>query len=91
MNLLQRSYWPADTAEPVLETTVGSILREAAASAGERTAVVAWGQLPGERRVWTYTELLRDAEQTARALLRRFEPGEHVAVYAPNLAEWVLL
>ena len=28
MDSLQRSYWPADTAEPVLETTVGSILRE---------------------------------------------------------------
>ena len=91
MNLLQRSYWPADTAEPVLETTVGSILREAAANAGGRTAIVAWGQSPGERRAWTYAELLRDAERTARALLTRFEPGEHIAVFAPNLAEWVLL
>lgn len=91
MGLPERSYWPADTSVPVLETTVGSILREAAAAAGERTAIVAWGQTPGERRVWTYAELLRDAESTARALLTRFEPGEHIAVYAPNLAEWVLL
>jgi fatty-acyl-CoA synthase len=91
MGLLQRSYWPADTSVPVLETTVGSILREAASAAGERTAIVAWGQTPGERRAWTYAELLRDAESTARALLTRFEAGEHIAVYAPNLAEWVLL
>jgi len=91
MESLQRSYWPADTAEPVLETTVGSVLREAAAAAGGRTAIVAWGQSPGERRAWTYAQLLRDAERTARALLTRFEPGEHIAVYAPNLAEWVLL
>ncbi|MCP4038411.1 MAG: AMP-binding protein, partial [bacterium] len=26
-----------------------------------------------------------------RALLARFEPGEHVAVWAPNLPEWILL
>jgi fatty-acyl-CoA synthase len=35
--------------------------------------------------------LLRAAEQSARALLTRFAPGEHVAVYAPNSAEWLLL
>jgi fatty-acyl-CoA synthase len=86
-----RSFWLADTREPVLETTVGSILRDAAAQAPDRTAVVAWGLEPGERRAWTYAELLRDAERTAHALLARFAPGEHIAVYAPNVAEWLLL
>jgi fatty-acyl-CoA synthase len=85
------AYWPADTTHPVLETTVGSVLRDAAANAGSATAVVAWGFEPGERRTWTYTELLRDAEHVARALLARFQPGEHIAVYAPNVAEWLLL
>ncbi len=49
--------------------------------------------MPGDptRRRWTYAELLRDAEQAARALLTRFEPGERVAVWAPNIPEWVLL
>jgi fatty-acyl-CoA synthase len=32
-----------------------------------------------------------DAERVAQALLARFEPGEHVAVWAPNVPEWVLL
>ena len=44
-----------------------------------------------ERRQWTYGELLADAERCARFLLRHFEPGEHVAVWAHNLPEWVLL
>jgi fatty-acyl-CoA synthase len=35
--------------------------------------------------------LLRDAERVARALLARFRPGEHIAVYAPNVAQWLLL
>jgi fatty-acyl-CoA synthase len=86
-----RSLWRAVTREPVLETTVGSILREAAARTPGQPAVVAWGLQPGDRRAWTCAELLRDAERAARALLARFEPGEHIAVYAPNVPEWLLL
>ena len=91
MNRATHSYWPADAAEPVLETTVGSVLRAAAAAAPDRTAVVAWTLTPGQRHTWTYATLLRAAEQSARALLTVFAPGEHVAVYAPNSAEWLLL
>jgi fatty-acyl-CoA synthase len=36
-------------------------------------------------------KLLTDAERCARYLLQHFEPGEHVAVWAHNLPEWVLL
>jgi len=88
---LARSYWPADTSEAILETTVGSVLRDAATAMPERTAIVAYGLEPGTRRSWTFAELLRDAERTARALLGRFEPGEHVAVWANNVPEWLLL
>ena len=88
---LKESHWPPDTSEPVLETTVGSVLREAAAQAADRIALVAWGLEPGARRTWTLAELLRDAERTARALLSRFAPGEHIAIWAPNLPEWLLL
>jgi fatty-acyl-CoA synthase len=91
MTDMTHSYWPADTTHPVLETTVGSVLRDAANAAPGRTAVVAWAVTPGQRRTWTYAALAQDAERTARALLARFAPGEHVAVYAPNSAEWLLL
>ncbi len=88
---LTRSFWPADTSQPIRETTVASALREAAAAAPDRIALAAYGSGPGDRRTWTFAELLRDAERTARALLGRFEPGEHVAVWGPNLPEWLLL
>jgi fatty-acyl-CoA synthase len=91
MNSATHSYWPADTTRSVLETTVGSVLRDAADAAPERAAIAAWTAIPGQRRTWTYAALLRDAEHAARALLARFAPGEHVAVYAPNSAEWLLL
>lgn len=91
MNLATYSYWPADTTDPVLETTVGSVLRDAADTAPDRTAIVAWTLAAGQRPTWTYAALLRDAERAAWALLTRFAPGEHIAVYAPNCAEWLLL
>ena len=88
---LTTSYWPADTSDDVRDTTIGSVLREAVAAAPERDAMVAGMPDPSDRSRWTYAELLADAEQVARALLTRFAPGEHVAVWAPNIPEWVLL
>ena len=81
----------ADNTAPVRESTVGSILTDAASECPGHTAVIAWGLEAGERRAWTYGELERAALTVAGALLARFRPGEHVAVYAPNLAEWLLL
>jgi fatty-acyl-CoA synthase len=88
---LALSYWPADTSEPVLERTVGDALRDAAARWGDRTALVDGVPAPTYRRRWTYAALLHDAEAVARALLGRFRPGDHVAVWAANSPEWVLL
>jgi fatty-acyl-CoA synthase len=91
MTTVTTSYWPADVSEPVLETTVGGILRAAAAVAPETVAMVAGVPDPAARRRWTYAELLAEADQAARALTARFAPGERVAVWAPNLPEWVIL
>ncbi len=85
---LSESYYPADQSEQVLETTVGGILRDAAESVAEQFALVGGHPDPAQRRRWSYGELLEDAERCARALLERFEPGERVAVWAPNIPEW---
>jgi fatty-acyl-CoA synthase len=91
MTTVATSYWPADVSEPVLETTVGGILRAAAAAGPDLPAMVAGVPDPAARRRWTYAQLLADAEQAARALTLRFAPGERLAVWAPNLPEWVIL
>ena len=88
---LTTSYWPADTSEPVLGTTVGSVLRAAAAADPSALAMVGGLPDPAARRRWTYGDLLAEAEQAARALTLRFAPGERVAVWAPNLPEWIIL
>jgi len=88
---LTRSYWPADRSAPVRELTVGELLREAASTVPERLALVHAAVEVKERRAWTYRRMLATVEQVARALLARFEPGERIAVWAPNSGEWVIL
>ncbi len=85
------SYQPADVSRPVLETTVGGVLREAAEQAAGTIALVEGTPGPGGRRRWSYADLLAASEGAARALLGRFAPGERVAVWAPNSPEWLLM
>jgi len=88
---LTSSYRPPDGNDEIRPTTIGGVLRDATAAAPDRDALVAGVPDPSDRRRWTYAELLADAQQTAHALLGRFSPGEHVAVWAPNIPEWVIL
>ena len=88
---LKESYWPADTSQPVLDWTVGRLLVEAAAAAPEGIALVEGVPDRASRRRWTFAQLHACAERVARRLLRYFEPGERLAVWAPNLPEWVLV
>jgi fatty-acyl-CoA synthase len=88
---LKDSYFPAHEVDVILETTVGGILRERAAKTPDAEAVIEadiQGQL-GRR--WTFAKLLADAESLGRALLSRYKPGERIAIWAPNVPEWVLL
>jgi len=91
MTTLSVSYWAADESRPVLDTTVGDLLRGAAAAAPETVALVEGVPDPAARRRWSYADLLQEAERGAQALLGRFEPGERVAVWANNIPEWVFL
>jgi fatty-acyl-CoA synthase len=88
---LTESYWPADTSSALLETTPTAMLRGAAAGVPDRIALVDADPEAPAARSWTYAELLDTAEQVAQALLRRFTPGDRVAIWAPNRPEWVLL
>lgn len=88
---LADSRWPADHSIALLETTVGDLLRQCAAETPDRVAFVEGLSAVAGRRRWTYRQLLDSAEAVARALLRRFKPGERVAVWSQSRAEWVLL
>lgn len=42
-------------------------------------------------RAWTYAQLLADAQRCAQWLMSRFQPGERVCLWAPNVPEWVIV
>jgi fatty-acyl-CoA synthase len=88
---LTQSYWPATDGEPVRDLTLGEMLREAAAAAPDRLALVDGVADPTARRTWTYAEFLHEAERAARALLVRFRPGDRISIWAPNSADWIIL
>ena len=88
---LAESYVAGPTTPAVREKTFGDILRKAVEVAPNRLALIAGVPDPSLRRQWTYAELYREAQRTARALLARFKPGERVAVWAQNIPEWVML
>jgi len=75
---------------PLLEGTVGGLLVEQAALRPDVVALVGTTHA-GEERRWTYAELLTAARHTAGSLLSVAEPGDHVALWAPNVAEWPIV
>jgi fatty-acyl-CoA synthase len=88
---LTKSHVAGPTTPAVREMTFGDLLRKAAEAAPDRLALIAGVPDPKLRRQWTYAELYREAQRTARALLSRFKPGERIAVWAQNLPEWMML
>ncbi len=81
--------WFAD--EKVLDTTIGDLLREQARASGDAEALIEGLPDGTSGRRWTYAQLLDDAERLARGMAARFRPGERIAVWGPNIPEWVLL
>jgi fatty-acyl-CoA synthase len=82
---------PAQADEELHDNTVGDVLRAAAARVPDAPAL---HEADGDgelRRHWTYAELLADSERLAHALLTRYRPGERIAVWAPNIPEWVIV
>jgi len=85
------SYRPADPAERVLVISIGDALRAATSTWRTRSALIDGTPEEQTRRRWTFEELLTGSEKVARALLCRFASGEHVAIWAANGPQWVMI
>jgi len=88
---LSLSHATGPSEPPLRDLTLGQLLAWAAETTPERVALIAGVPDPAARRQWTYAELYAQSLRTARALRAQFEPGERVAVWAPNLPEWVMM
>ena len=88
---LKESYIPAQSDDMVEEKTVGDKLREAVRKYPDTTALVE--VLPDGQtdRHWTYSQLHEQSKKLALSLSTRFEKGEHITVWAPNIPEWPMM
>ena len=90
MTTVTTSWWPADRSLELTDHTVGSLLAQQAEQFPHRTALVATAH-DGSAGRYTYVELYSAAHGVAAGLLELAEPGEFVALWAPNLAEWPII
>src|SRR2546422_11086699 len=90
------SYWQAETEGiNLLEVTIGDLLDRRAEELPTQEAVVysCYPEFGGALDIrWTYQEYRERANQVARGLMALgLNKGEHIAVWAVNLPEWLLL
>ena len=90
------SYWQADTGDkPLLETTIGELLDRQADTFPSREAVVysCYPEFGGALDIrWTYREYRERANAVAKGLLSLgLSKGDHIAVWAANIPEWLLI
>jgi fatty-acyl-CoA synthase len=90
------SYWQADSEGiDLLDTTLGDLLDSRAAEIPEREAVVysCYPEFRGALDIrWTYAEYRTRIDAVARGLMALgLQKGDHIAVWAANLPEWLLL
>ncbi len=88
---LTTSHFPAQNDADIRDNTVGGLLREVAAKQPDAVAMVDVADSGDCGQSWTYGELLAQAESLADALATRFEAGERVVVWAPNIPQWIFM
>ncbi|MGI8753679.1 MAG: AMP-binding protein [Acidimicrobiales bacterium] len=85
--VLRASYAHGTSEQPLIGETIGANLAGTVARVGDREAMV---DVASGRR-WTYTELQAWVRSVAKGLLASgVTPGDRVAIWAPNNAEWVV-
>ena len=83
------AFWETDTSIPLLHTTVGEALAQAAVRSPSKDAI-RWMH-NGRCNALTYNELHQRATARAFEMLSIASPGDRVAIWAPNSVEWVVL
>ena len=90
MTKLTEAHTKGPSSPSTRDVTLGQLLEQAAQRAPDRLALIAGVPDQAARRRWTYKELYDQSVRAAKALRKRFKPGERVAVWAPNIPEWVM-
>lgn len=82
------SYARGDTAQPLIEQTIGAYFDAMVERFPDREALVVVHQ----QRRYTYRQLQAESNRLASALLRLgLRPGDRIGIWSHNNAEWVLM
>ncbi len=85
------SYLAADTSVPLVDYTLGELLRVRAEAHPDRIALVGARAGTGETVRMTYAQLWGEACRVATGLSRLAKPGDFVALWAHNVVEWPVI
>jgi len=88
---LTESLFPPQTNDELRDITIGGLLRETAEQFADSIAIVDIALDGSPTQQWNYGELLAISEKLAMGLASRFEPGEKVVVWAPNIPAWLFI
>lgn len=83
------AHWPVDDSIPLLDESIGDVLRRHTAARGAHTAIM-WETAEGLQRM-SYAQLLDRVENVARWLLESAAPGDRIALWSKNNLESVVL
>lgn len=85
------SYLAADRSVALVDHTVGELLAARVSEHPDREALVGVRHGDGGPARLTYRQLLEEASRVAAALGGLTEPGDFVALWAPNVVEWTVI
>ncbi|MEM9705010.1 MAG: AMP-binding protein [Pseudomonadota bacterium] len=88
---LTESFFPAQADTQLEPLSLGDMLRRGAAKWPDAPALREITLSGDVGRIWTYQELLDDSLKLGAVLGGRHKKGARVAVWAPNVPEWILL
>lgn len=88
---LSEAFFPAIPSDEYQEVTVGGLLGAAAKQWPDKVAYVPLDQSGAEIERWTYKALFDKSHALALILTARHKAQARVAVWAPNIMEWILM
>ena len=83
---LTESLFPPQTNGELRDITIGELLRETAEQFADSIAIVDIALDGSPTQPWSYGELLTISEKLEMGPASRFEPGEKVLVWVPNIS-----
>ena len=90
-NHLEVSYFSRRSETTIALMTVGDALRRSAAQWPDQDALIELDSEGHNARRWTYAGLLEESLRLAAVMAGRHAKGAKIAIWAPNIPEWILL